>query len=62
MNNRMGVLDAWSQLFKENMKSFKWSLNWNLATDGTEDDFIHCLKKGRLSKLEGKNRTLSYQF
>ena len=40
------VLDAWSQLPKENItKSFN-CCGLNYANDGTEDDFIHCLKKG----------------
>ena len=39
------VLDAWSQLSKENIaKSFK-CCDLNLANDGTENNFIHCLKK-----------------
>ena len=39
------VLDAWSQRSKENIiKSLK-CCSLNLANDGTEDDFIHCLKK-----------------
>ena len=40
------VLDAWSQLSKKNIKSFK-SCGLNIANDGMEDDFIHCLKKGQ---------------
>ena len=40
------VLDAWSQLPKENIKSFK-CCGLNLTNDGTEDGFIHCLKKGQ---------------
>ena len=41
------VLDAWSQLSKESIiKSFK-CCGLNLANDGTEDDFIYCLKKGQ---------------
>ena len=41
------VLDAWPQLSKENtITSFK-SCDLNLANDGTKDEFIHCLKKGR---------------
>ena len=40
------VLDAWSQLSKKNIKSFK-CCGLNLANDGTKDDFIHCLKKGQ---------------
>ena len=41
------VLEAWSQLSKENIiKSFK-CCDLNLANDGTVDDFIHCLKKGQ---------------
>ena len=41
------VLYVWSLLSKENItKSLKcWDLN--LANDGTEDDFIHCLIKGQ---------------
>ena len=41
------VLDAWSQLSKENIKKLFWCCDLNLRNDGTEDDFIHCLKKGR---------------
>ena len=40
------VLDAWSQLSKKNIKSFK-SYGLNIANDDMEDDFIHCLKKGQ---------------
>ena len=41
------VLDAWSQLSKENIiKSFK-CCGLNLTNDGMEDDFILCLKKGQ---------------
>ena len=41
------ILDAWSQLPKESIvKSFK-CCGLNLATGGTEDDNIHCLKKGQ---------------
>ena len=40
------VFDAWYQLSKENIKLFKYC-DLNLANDGTEDDFIHCLKKGQ---------------
>ena len=43
------VLDGLSQLSKENIKSFK-CCGLNLANDGTEDDFIHCLKKGQPCK------------
>ena len=44
------VLDAWSQLLKENItKSFN-CCGLNYANDGTEDDFIHCLKKGQPCK------------
>ena len=44
------VLEAWSQLSKENIiKSFKcWG--FNLTNDATEDDFIHCLKRAQLSE------------
>ena len=42
------VLDGWSQLSKENIiKLFKFC-GLNLVNDGTEDDLIHCLKKGQL--------------
>ena len=44
------LLDAWSQLSKENIiKSFK-CCGLDFANDGTEDDFIHCLKKGQPCK------------
>ena len=39
------VLDVWSQLSNENIKLFK-CCGLDLANDGKEDDFIHCLKKG----------------
>ena len=43
------ILDAWSQ-FKENItKSFK-CCGLNLANNGTEDDFIHCLENGQPCK------------
>ena len=37
------VLDAWSQLSKENIKPCKFC-GLNLANNGKEDGFIHCLK------------------
>ena len=40
------VLDAWSLLFKENIKSLKYC-DLNFANDSMEADFIHCLKKGK---------------
>ena len=40
------ILDTWSQLSKENIKSLK-CCDLNLANDNMEDDFIHCLKKGQ---------------
>ena len=43
------VLDAWSQLSKKDIKLFQ-CCDRNLANDGTEDDFIHCLKKGKPCK------------
>ena len=44
------ILEAWSQLIKENIiKSFKF-FGLNLANDGMEDGFIHCLKKGQPCK------------
>ena len=47
------VLDAWSQLFNENIKC----CGLNLANDGTEDDFIHCLKNGQPCKAGRKAKT-----
>ena len=42
-----GVYQSWSQLSTENIiKSFN-CCGLNLANDGMEDDFIHCLKKGQ---------------
>ena len=40
------VFGAWSQLPKENIIKPLKCCDLNLANDGTEDDFIHCLKKG----------------
>ena len=40
------LFDAWSQLSKENIIKSSKCCNSNLANDSTEDDFIHCLKKG----------------
>ena len=34
----------------------------NLANDVTEDDFIHCLKKGQSCKVGEQKLTHSYQF
>ena len=54
------VLDAWSQLFKENIiKSFK-CCDLNLANDGMEDNFIYCLKKGQ--PCETGSQKLNYQL
>ena len=39
------VLDAWSQLLKENITKLFKCCGLNYANDGTQDDFIHCLKK-----------------
>ena len=40
------ILDSWSQISKDIIqKSFK-ACALNLATDGSEDDLIHCLKEG----------------
>ena len=51
------VLDTWSQLSKENIiKSFKRCC-FNLANDDTEDDFIHCLKKGQPCEAGGQKLT-----
>ena len=39
------ILEAWEKLSKDLIiKSFKTSA-LNLATDGSEDEFIHCFKK-----------------
>ena len=43
------VLDALYQLSKENIKFIKYC-DLNLANDGTEDDFICCLKVGQSCK------------
>ena len=40
------VLDAWYQLSKEKIRSSN-CCDLNLENDGTEDGFIHCLKKGQ---------------
>ena len=41
------IIDAWFQLSKDKIiKSLK-CCDLNLAKDSTEDDFIHCLKKGQ---------------
>ena len=44
------VLDAWSQLSKENIIKLLKCCDLNLANNGTEDDFIHYLKKGQPCK------------
>ena len=49
------VPDARSQRSKENIKSFK-CCGLNLANDGTEDDFIHCLKRGQPCKVGRQKR------
>ena len=41
------VLDAWSQLYKENIIKSSRYCGLNLANDGTEDDFLHFLKNGQ---------------
>ena len=43
------ILDPWSQLSKENIKSLK-CCDLNLTNDSMEDDFSHCLKKGQPCK------------
>ena len=44
------LLDTWSQLYKENnTKSFK-CCSLNFANDGTEDEFMHCLRKRKPCK------------
>ena len=53
-----GVLDAWSQLSKENVISLLKCCDLTLANDGMEDDFIHCLKKGHPYKA-GKQKLSS---
>ena len=52
------VLDAWSQLSKENIiKSFK-CCSLNLANEYMEDEFIHYLKKRRLCEA-GRQKLIS---
>ena len=49
------VLDAWSQLSKANILKLFKCCNLNLTNDGTEDDFIHCLKMRQPCKAERQN-------
>ena len=44
------VLDAWSQLSKENIVKLFKCCGLDLANDVMEDNFIHCLKKGQPCK------------
>ena len=44
------VLDTWSQQSKENIIKLLKCCDLNLANDGTEDNFIHFLKKGHPCK------------
>ena len=44
------LLDAWSQLPKENITKLFKCCGLSLVNDSTEDDFIHCLKKGQPCK------------
>ena len=44
------VIDVWFQLSKENIIKLFKCCGLNLANNGTEDDFIHCLKKGQPCK------------
>ena len=44
------VLDAWSQLSKENITKLFKCCCLNLANDGMEDEFIHFFKKGQPCK------------
>ena len=53
------VLVTWLQLSKENIKSLK-CCGLNLADDGTEDDFIHCLKNGQ--PCEARKQKLNSQL
>ena len=52
--------DAWFQLSKENITKSCKCCGLNLANDGTEDDFIHCLKKGH--PCESGKQTLNSQL
>ena len=52
------VLDVWSQLSKENIKKEFKCCGLNLVNDGTEDDFIHCLKN-RQSCEAGRQKLTS---
>ena len=59
------VLDAWSQLSKENIKKLFWCCDLNLRNDGTEDDFIHCLKKGQsweAGRLKAELSTINFSW
>ena len=47
------LLDAWSQLSEENIKSFQ-SCGLSLANDAREDDLIPCLKKGQPGRARRK--------
>ena len=49
------VPGTWSHLSKENIIKLFKCCRWNLANDGTKDDFIHCLIRDSLAKLEGKS-------
>ena len=53
------VLDPWSQLSKKTINLLK-CCDFDLANDGTDDDFIHCLKKEQ--PCEGVGKKLSSQL
>ena len=53
------ILDAWSQLSKENIRSSK-CCDLNLENDGTEDGFIYCLKKEK--PFEAGKKKLNFQL
>ena len=57
-NNWMGTW-PWSQLSKETINLLK-CCDFDLANDGTDDDFIHCLKKEQ--PCEGEGKKLSSQL
>ena len=48
------LLEAWSQLPKENITKLFKCCGLSLVNDGMEDDFIHCLKKGQPCKTGRK--------
>ena len=56
------VLNAWPQLCKENIiNSFKCR-GLNFASDGTKNNFIHCLKKKVLQSGKAKTKLSVINF